>query len=41
VQVWTAKAGKLASMHEYVDTRAVNAAYLPHNGCSTEQDKLC
>jgi uncharacterized protein len=28
-QVWTAKAEKLASMHEYVDTLAVNAAYLP------------
>ena len=27
-QVWTAKAGKLASMQEYVDTLAVNSAYL-------------
>jgi uncharacterized protein len=30
-QVWTAEAGKLASMHEYVDTLAVNSAYLPDN----------
>jgi uncharacterized protein len=29
VQVWTAKAGQLTSMHEYVDTLAVNSAYLP------------
>ena len=28
VQIWTAKAGKLTSMHEYVDTLAVNSAYL-------------
>jgi ketosteroid isomerase-like protein len=28
-QVWTAKAGKLTSMREYVDTLAVNSAYLP------------
>ena len=28
-QVWTAKAGKLTSMREYVDTLAVSSAYLP------------
>ncbi len=33
-QVWTAKAGKLTSMREYVDTLAVNSAYLPHNRLS-------
>ena len=33
-QVWTAKAGKLTSMREYVDTLAVNSAYLPDNRLS-------
>jgi ketosteroid isomerase-like protein len=31
VQVRTVKAGKLTSMHEYVDTLTVNSAYLPDN----------
>jgi uncharacterized protein len=33
-QVWTAKAGKLTSMREYVDTLAVNSAYLPDDRLS-------
>ena len=37
-QIWTVEAGKLASMHEYVDTLAVNSAYLPDKGRPTEQD---
>jgi ketosteroid isomerase-like protein len=30
-QIWTAETGKLTSMREYVDTLAVNSAYLPDN----------